>query len=146
MTTLAMVLIFASPVYSAAFAYRTTTRGHLRQAGGYALLALLTFASIGFVLSALLVTGVNPVSDIVNVLAASAGIGVAALTAAAIYLVDGGWPRRVLLVSAALLLPTAVGPLLVGLGVAFILLGWTVYFTLAIYNPPLRASEVSLSG
>ncbi len=146
MTTLAMVLIVASPLYSAAFAYRTATRGHLREAGGFALVALLTFASVGLALSVLLLTGEHPASDMLNVLGAFAGIGAAVLTAAAIYAVDRGLRRRLLLVAAGLLLPTAVGPLVLGLGLLYIVLGWTVYFTLAIYNPPLRQSEMVLSG
>lgn len=145
MTTLATVLIFASPLLSAAFAYRIATQGHLRQAGGFALVGLLTFASVGIVLGALLVTGEYPASDILNVLGAFAGMGVAGLTAVAIYMVDRGWRRRLLLASAGVLLPTAAGPLTLAAGLLYIILGWTVYFTLAIYNPPLRQSELVLA-
>lgn len=145
MTTLATVLIFASPLLSGAFAYRIATQGHLRQAGGFALVGLLTFASVGIVLGALLLAGENPGPSIQHVLGAFAGIGVALLTAIAIYMVDRGWPRRLLLITAGLLLPTAAGPLTLAAGLMYIILGWTVYFTLAIYNPPLRTSEVSLS-
>jgi hypothetical protein len=108
-------------------------------------MGLLTFASVGIVLGALLLTGEFPVSDILNVLGAFAGIGVAALTAVAIYMVDRGWRRRLLLITAGLLLPTAASPLTLAAGLMYIILGWTVYFTLAIYNPSLRMSEVSQS-
>ncbi|MDA1035675.1 MAG: hypothetical protein O3B65_02190 [Chloroflexi bacterium] len=146
LTMVTMVLILASPFIGAAVAWRAAMSGHLRDAGGLALVALVTFGSVGLASSALLVTGEIPDSDLLHILEAFAGIGVAALTAAAIYAVDQGFRRRLLLVSAGLLLPTAVGPLVLGLGLLYIIVGWTVYFTLAIYNPQLRMSEVSLSG
>ena len=92
----------------------------------------------------LLITGEYPVSDILTVLGALSGIGAAVFTAGAIYAVNQGWQRRLLLVSAGLLLSTAVSPLDPGVGLLYTILGWTVYFTLAIYNPPLRMSEVSV--
>jgi hypothetical protein len=144
MITFATVLICVSPFFGAAFAYRIATRGHLRKAGGFALVALLTSGSVGLALSMLLITGAS--SDILTVLGALAGLSAAVFTAGAIYAVGQGWLRRLMLVSAGLLLSTGVSSLSPGVGLFYTVLGWTVYFTLAIYNPPLRESEVGLPG
>jgi len=92
----------------------------------------------------LLITGAS--SDILTVLGALAGLSAAVFTAGAIYAVGQGWLRRLMLVSAGLLLSTGVSSLSPGVGLFYTVLGWTVYFTLAIYNPPLRESEVGLPG
>ena len=137
-----MLLIFVGPIVGVIAGGLSSTNGHLRGGGGVALAAAVLFGSVGL-MQATEVIGADGVGEFgwwILALPAS-GFIAAALTATALYWGERGVWRRVMFVAAGLIFPVSTWPLLMSIGVFYVIAGWAGCFTLAWRNPPLRSNE-----